>query len=101
MSKYGVLSDPYFSVFGLNTGKYGAVKTPSLDTFRAVHDSKPVEDYMKKRGGDFFKGVLGHLLPIMSWIDLGMSKRDWLGEMGGVGDMDGVMHMDGDVKGHI
>ena len=45
--------------------------------------------------------MLGHLLPIMSWIDLGMSKRDWLGEMGGVGDMDGVMHMDGDVKGHI
>ena len=36
VSKYGVLSDPYFSVFGLNTGKYGPEKTPYLDTLWKV-----------------------------------------------------------------
>ena len=36
MSKYGVFSGPYFSVFGLNTGKYGLEKTPYLDTFCTV-----------------------------------------------------------------
>ena len=33
MSKNGVLSGPYFPVFGLNTGKYGPEKTPYLDIF--------------------------------------------------------------------
>ena len=41
MSKYGVFSGPYFSVFGLNTEIYGVKKygpeiTPYLDTFLAV-----------------------------------------------------------------
>ena len=36
MSKYGVISGPYFSVFGINTGKYGPEITPYLDTFHAV-----------------------------------------------------------------
>ena len=45
VSKYGVLSGPYFSAFGLNTErlvfrpnaeKYGPEKTPYLDTFHAV-----------------------------------------------------------------
>ena len=36
MSKYGVISGPYFPVLGLNTGKYGPEMTPYLDTFRAV-----------------------------------------------------------------
>ena len=36
MSKYGVFSGPYFSVFSPNTGKYGPEKTPYLDTFYAV-----------------------------------------------------------------
>ena len=37
VSKYGVLSDPYFPAFGFspNTGKYGAETTPYLDTFHA------------------------------------------------------------------
>ena len=35
-SKYGVLSGPYFLVFGLNTGKYRPGETPSSDTFHAV-----------------------------------------------------------------
>ena len=36
MSKYGVISGPYFHVFSLNTGKYGPEITPYLDTFHAV-----------------------------------------------------------------
>ena len=36
VSKYGVISGPYFPVLGLNTGKYGPEMTPYLDTFRAV-----------------------------------------------------------------
>ena len=36
MSEYRVFSDPYFPVFGRNTGKYGPEKTPHLDTFYAV-----------------------------------------------------------------
>ena len=36
MSKYVVISAPYFPVFGLNTGKYGPDITPYLDTFHAV-----------------------------------------------------------------
>ena len=34
--QYGVISGPYFPVFGLNTGKYGPEITPYLDTFHAV-----------------------------------------------------------------
>ena len=36
VSKYGVISVLYFSVFGLNTEKYGPEITPYLDTFHAV-----------------------------------------------------------------
>ena len=36
VSKYGVVSGPYFSVFWLNTGKYGPEITPYLATFHAV-----------------------------------------------------------------
>ena len=35
MSKYGVISGPYFPVFNPNTGKYGPEITPYLDTFHA------------------------------------------------------------------
>ena len=47
VSKYGVISDPYFPAFELNTkylsvfspnaGKYGPEITPYLDTFYAVN----------------------------------------------------------------
>ena len=40
MSKYGSFSGQYFSVFGLNTGKYGPKKTPYLDIFHAVSINK-------------------------------------------------------------
>ena len=36
VSKYGVVSGPYFPVFGLDTGKYGPEVTPYFDTFHAV-----------------------------------------------------------------
>ena len=36
VSKYEVLSSPYFPAFGLNTGKYGPENTPYLDTFHTV-----------------------------------------------------------------
>ena len=47
MSKYGVISGPYFPAFGMNTdrysvfipnaGKYGPEITPYLDTFHVVY----------------------------------------------------------------
>ena len=37
VSKYGVFSDPYFFVIGLNKGKYGPEKTPYLDNFYAIN----------------------------------------------------------------
>ena len=59
-SKYGVISCPYFSAFGLNTeryevfspnaGKYGPEITPYLVTFHAVH----VTVSCKKFEGYFF-----------------------------------------------
>ena len=36
VSKYGVISGPYFPVFGLNTGKHVSEITSYLYTFRAV-----------------------------------------------------------------
>ena len=36
MSKYGVISGPYFLVFSSNTGKYGQEISPYLDAFPAV-----------------------------------------------------------------
>ena len=36
VSKYGVISGPFFPVFGLNTGKYRPEITPYLDTFSAI-----------------------------------------------------------------
>ena len=44
VSKYGVISGPYFSVFGLNTGKYGPEITPYLDTF---HASNKILNFVK------------------------------------------------------
>ena len=36
VSKYGVISGPYFPAVGMNTGKGGPEITPYLDTFHAV-----------------------------------------------------------------
>ena len=62
MSKYGVLSGPYFPVFGLNTGKYGPEKTSYLDTFRAVKRDK--RDNLLKRD----KPVTIHHMNIHYWL---------------------------------
>ena len=43
LSKYGVISGPYFPVFGLNTGKYGLEITPYLDSSRGDWDSDVVQ----------------------------------------------------------
>ena len=40
MSKCGVISGPYFPLFGLNTGKYGPEITPYLDIFHAVQNKE-------------------------------------------------------------
>ena len=40
MSKYEVVSGPYFPAFGPNTGKYGPEMTPCLDIFHAVFISE-------------------------------------------------------------
>ena len=36
MSKYRIISSPYFPVFGLKTGKYGPEKAPYSNSFHAV-----------------------------------------------------------------
>ena len=36
VSKYGVITGPYFPVFSPNTGKYRPEITPYMDTFHAV-----------------------------------------------------------------
>ena len=36
VSKYGVISGPYFPVFSPNTGKYGPEITPYFDTFHTA-----------------------------------------------------------------
>ena len=36
VSKYGVISGPFFPVFSPNTGKYGPEIAPDLDTFQVV-----------------------------------------------------------------
>ena len=43
MSKYGVISGPYFPIFRLNTGKYGPEITPYWDTFHVVHVFNGIE----------------------------------------------------------
>ena len=39
VSKYEVSSGPLFPIIGVNTGKYGPGKTPSLDTFSGIYSS--------------------------------------------------------------
>ena len=51
MSKYGVISGPYFPIFGLNTEKYGPEITPYLD----------ISDAMKKPLSEMFVRVMKKL----------------------------------------
>ena len=51
VSKYGVFSGSYFSIFSPNTGKYGPEKTPYLNTFHAVKKmfNRLLTHYLHKR----------------------------------------------------
>ena len=42
VSKYGVISGPFFPVFNPNAGKYGTEITPCLDYFHAVSNQTEV-----------------------------------------------------------
>ena len=46
VSRYGVISGPYFPVFTLNTGKYGPEITPYFDTFHTVFTRVLVFSYI-------------------------------------------------------
>ena len=48
MTKYGVISGPYFPVFGLNTRKYGPELTLYLDTLHRVQ-RQPSVGFLNKR----------------------------------------------------
>ena len=43
MSKYGVISGPYFPVFTPNAEKYGPEITPYLDTFHTVTFTQSID----------------------------------------------------------
>ena len=45
MSKYGVISGPYFPVFALNTGKCGPEINPYLDILHALYMQKDKINY--------------------------------------------------------
>ena len=49
VSRYEVISGPYFPVFGLNTGKYRPEITPDLNTFHAVFFSLKAEQHVTIR----------------------------------------------------
>ena len=50
MSKYEVISGPYFPVFSPNTGKYGPEITSYLDTFYAVINVRAMAKCHMKKG---------------------------------------------------
>ena len=56
VSKCGVISGPYFPIFGLYTGKYGTEITPNLDTFHAMLRIKLREGVVHKKS--FFSADL-------------------------------------------
>ena len=74
MSKYGVISGPYFPVFGLNTEIYGVISvfnlntrkygpeiTPYLDTFHAVHYSKLIASKLRQWPSSFSRVSLCYI----------------------------------------
>ena len=65
-----VISGPYFSVFGLNTGKYGlSGLTPYLDTFHAV------------KAGNFEMGQLDDSCNSISVKQVSHIKRSFFKDM--------------------
>ena len=47
MSKYGVISDPYYPVFSPNTKNYGLEITSYLDTFHSVISTFSTKETLK------------------------------------------------------
>ena len=67
VSKYGVISGPYFPVFGPNKGKYGPEITPYLDTFHPVSLIAPgvwIAEYKSTLLIFFFSTILE---PLFRW----------------------------------
>ena len=56
LSKYGVFSGPYFSVFSPNTEKRGPEKTPYLETFHAVKEITEYHRYVKQKKAEAATG---------------------------------------------
>ena len=50
VSNYGVISGPYFPLFGPNTGKYGPEITPYLDTILAVIALQFEQKHVRDKG---------------------------------------------------
>ena len=65
MSKYGVISGPYFPIFSPNIGKYGPETTPCLDTFYAVNWDGI--SYTKNIEDNFLRDHLRFLLLILTY----------------------------------
>ena len=72
VSKYEVISGPYFPVFSLNTGKYGPVITPYLDTFHAVEIVR-IEDL--KRACFLFEPTVIHFLFSCNYAPTTLKKK--------------------------
>ena len=65
MSKYGVISGPYFPVLSPNIGKYGPETTPYLDTFYAMNWDGI--SYTKNIRDNFLRDHLRFLLLILTY----------------------------------
>ena len=55
VSKYGVISGPYFPIFRLNTGKYGPEITPYLESGFTNASETYVNEYCIKKDKNWFK----------------------------------------------
>ena len=58
LSKHGVISGPYFTVFSSNTGKCGPKRTPYLDNFHVVGEfshSSIIRKFNKRKTTVFYR----------------------------------------------
>ena len=70
MSKYGVFSGPYFTVFSPNEGKCGPEKTSYLDTFHTV---KAFYKYVRFSIYDWGKCKVFVAILVKLWLIIGNS----------------------------
>ena len=65
VSKYGFFSGPYFSGFGLNTGKYGPEKTPYFEHYYCISlRSKSIFNLKEQ----FYGMTIGFQLQQRGWL---------------------------------